>query len=116
MVGGGPRLRPGLVTQAHHGTLFHDELAEFDRVFSALAHATRRHILIVIEANGGRVKAGEIAKRFSHSWPTVTRHLGVLRDAGLLDVEVAGRERSYAIDKALLFRAGRGWFEHFEEN
>ena len=92
------------------------ELAEFDRVFSALAHATRRHILIVIEANGGRVKAGEIAKRFSHSWPTVTRHLGVLRDAGLLDVEVAGRERSYAIDKALLFRAGRGWFEHFEEN
>ena len=31
MVGGGPRLRPGLVTQAHHGTLFLDELAEFDR-------------------------------------------------------------------------------------
>ena len=31
MVGGGPRLRPGLVTQAHHGTLFLDELAEYDR-------------------------------------------------------------------------------------
>ena len=31
MVGGGPRLRPGLVTQAHHGILFLDELAEFDR-------------------------------------------------------------------------------------
>ena len=31
MVGGGPSLRPGLVTQAHHGTLFLDELAEFDR-------------------------------------------------------------------------------------
>jgi magnesium chelatase family protein len=31
MVGGGPALRPGLVTQAHHGTLFLDELAEFDR-------------------------------------------------------------------------------------
>lgn len=31
MVGGGPRLRPGLVTQAHLGTLFLDELAEFDR-------------------------------------------------------------------------------------
>jgi magnesium chelatase family protein len=31
MVGGGPRLRPGLVTQAHHGTLFLDELADFDR-------------------------------------------------------------------------------------
>jgi magnesium chelatase family protein len=31
MVGGGPTLRPGLVTQAHLGTLFLDELAEFDR-------------------------------------------------------------------------------------
>ena len=69
--------------------------------------------LIVIEANGGRVKAGQIARRFSHSWPTVTRHLGVLRDAGLVEVEVEGRERSYTINKELLFRAGSGWFEHF---
>jgi DNA-binding transcriptional ArsR family regulator len=92
------------------------ELAEFDRVFSALAHATRRHILIVIEAKGGRVRAGQIAERFSHSWPTVTRHLSVLREAGVVDVEVVGRERIYAIDKELLFRAGRGWFDHFEED
>ena len=91
------------------------ELEEFDKVFGALAHATRRHILIVIEANGGRVNAGQIADRFAHSWPTVTRHLGVLREAGLVEVEVIGRERIYAIDKDLLFRAGCGWFDHFEQ-
>ena len=39
MVGGGPRLRPGLVTQAHQGALFLDELAEFDRdVLDALSN------------------------------------------------------------------------------
>jgi DNA-binding transcriptional ArsR family regulator len=91
------------------------ELAEFDGLFRALAHATRRHILIVIEANGGRVTAGRIAERFAHTWPTVTRHLGILRDAGLVEIEVMGRERFYAINRELLFRAGRGWFDHFQQ-
>ncbi len=31
LVGGGPQLAPGEVTRAHHGVLFMDELAEFDR-------------------------------------------------------------------------------------
>jgi len=31
LVGGGPRMTPGEVTRAHHGTLFLDELPEFDR-------------------------------------------------------------------------------------
>ena len=89
------------------------ELEEFERVFRGLAHASRRHILIVIEANGGRMGAGKIAQRFSHSWPTVSRHLRILEQSGLVSIDAVGRERIYAIDKALLFRAGRGWFEHF---
>ena len=43
--------------------------------------------------------AGELAARFSHSWPTTTRHLGVLVDAGLVTVVREGRQRRYVLDR-----------------
>ena len=89
------------------------EIAELEGVFRALAHHVRRHIMIVVEANGGRVTAGAIADRFAHSWPTTTRHLKGLEASGLLKTETVGRERFYSIDKNLLFRVGRGWFDNF---
>ncbi len=73
------------------------ELDEIDSVFAALAHHTRRHILQVLAARGGELTAGDLSARFSHSWPTTTRHLGVLLDAGLVTAEPVGRERHYRI-------------------
>jgi magnesium chelatase family protein len=53
MVGGGPRLRPGLVTQAHHGALFLDELTEFDRnVLDALRQPLEDGSVEVARAHG----------------------------------------------------------------
>ena len=51
-------------------------------VFAALAHPTRRQILQ--DLKDGELAAGEIASRFSASGPTISRHLGVLRAAGLV--------------------------------
>ncbi len=68
-----------------------------DAVFSALSHPTRRQILVILHARGGVMKAGEIADRFKHAWPTITRHLGVLESAELLAVRQLGRERIYAL-------------------
>ncbi len=65
------------------------------RVFRALADPTRRRILHVL--GGGEMRAGDVARRFAISRPAVSRHLGILLEAGLLSVRVQGRERLYAI-------------------
>jgi DNA-binding transcriptional ArsR family regulator len=89
------------------------ELDELERVFAALAHASRRQILGVLKARGGRVQAGDIARRFACSWPTTTRHLRVLEDAGLVRVEQEGRERWYVLEASKLRRVAGGWLRNF---
>jgi DNA-binding transcriptional ArsR family regulator len=51
-------------------------------VFKALADPTRRQILQDLRA--GELSAGEIAAHFPISGPSVSRHLGVLKSAGLV--------------------------------
>jgi DNA-binding transcriptional ArsR family regulator len=63
--------------------------------FSALADDTRRRIVEVL-AEGDR-SVGELASLFSISRPGVSRHLRVLRDAGLVSAEVAAQRRIYRL-------------------
>jgi DNA-binding transcriptional ArsR family regulator len=51
-------------------------------VFKALADPTRRQILQDLQA--GDLSAGEIGSRFAISAPSISRHLGVLKGAGLV--------------------------------
>lgn len=55
---------------------------EATTVFEALAHPTRRQILQ--DLKDGELAAGEIAARFQATGPTISRHLRVLRSAGLI--------------------------------
>jgi DNA-binding transcriptional ArsR family regulator len=89
------------------------ELEEIERVFAALAHPSRRQILLVLKARGSRVKAGDIAQRFACSWPTTTRHLRLLEAAGLVRVEQEGRERWYVLEAKKLQRVAGGWLGSF---
>ena len=61
------------------------------------------------------MSAGDIASRFHHRWPTITRHLGVLVAAGLLTVERRGRERVYHLDRSALIEATDGWLRWFRD-
>ena len=51
-------------------------------IFAALAHPTRRQILQ--DLKDGELAAGQIAARFNATGPTISRHLAVLRQAGLV--------------------------------
>src|SRR2546428_8180493 len=68
-------------------------------VFRALADHTRREILRMLR--GGPRTSGEIAARFDSSWPTISRHLAVLRDAGLVLAERKGQEIHYELNTSV---------------
>ena len=83
---------------------------DIDAVFGALAHPSRRHILQVLHARGGTMTAGDIAARFSCSWPTTTRHLRVLESAGLVSVTRTGREWRYELASGRVLDIAGLWF------
>jgi DNA-binding transcriptional ArsR family regulator len=89
-------------------------LADLERVFGALAHASRRQILLALYLRGGTLSAGQIAERFSCKWPTITRHLNLLVSAGLITVRKKGRERIYTLDRDRLVRVAGEWLRWFE--
>jgi DNA-binding transcriptional ArsR family regulator len=57
-------------------------VSEDASVFRALADPTRRQILR--DLRGGELTAGQISGCFTISGPSVSRHLGVLKNAGLI--------------------------------
>jgi len=57
-------------------------MADDASVFRALADPTRRQILA--DLRDGELSAGEIAGRFTISGPSISRHLSILRAAGLV--------------------------------
>ena len=91
------------------------EVEALERVFRALAHPSRRHVLMVLRARGDRISAGQIARRFSCSWPTTTRHLRQLEEAGLVRVQKRGRERYYELERERLARVVGGWLVAFQK-
>jgi DNA-binding transcriptional ArsR family regulator len=90
------------------------ELADLEEVFGALAHASRRQILLALWLRGGSLSAGQIAERFSCKWPTITRHLTLLVSARLITVRKDGRERIYTLDRDRLTTVVTRWLHWFD--
>lgn len=71
-------------------------MASMDAVLKALADPTRREILRLLRA--GPRSSGDIAERFPSAWATISRHLGVLRDAELVTAERNGSSILYELN------------------
>ena len=66
------------------------------QTLTALADPTRRELLALLAA--GEQAAGALADRFPVSRPAVSRHLRVLREAGLVTARTDGKRRLDALD------------------
>ena len=79
-------------------------------IFDVIADATRRDLLQVLlerrvasdsdagGARAGEISVGEIVEKLGLSQPTVSKHLKVLRDHGLVHVREEGQHRYYTLD------------------
>lgn len=65
-------------------------------VWSALSDATRREILTMLRDRD--MTAGEIADRFALSKPTVSHHLNILKQAGLIVGEKQAQTITYRLN------------------
>ncbi|HXV58651.1 MAG TPA: metalloregulator ArsR/SmtB family transcription factor [Gaiellaceae bacterium] len=63
--------------------------------YAALAEPSRRRILDLLR--GGERSVGDLVDRLGLSQPGVSKHLRVLREAGLVDVRPEGRRRWYRL-------------------
>jgi len=63
--------------------------------FAVIADPTRRRILDTLRE--GAVDVGSLVERLRISQPLASKHLGVLRDAGAVDVEADGKRRIYRL-------------------
>lgn len=87
--------------------------------FAALADDTRARIVEIL-AEGER-SVNELVELFSVSQPAISRHLRVLREAGVVTVEPNGKQRIYRLNPSSLTdvsgwaqRVCRTWEERFD--
>lgn len=78
--------------------------------FKALADPTRRKIIILLR--DGNLTAGQIANHFSVSKPTISHHLSILKDAGLV-YDCRNGKFIYYILNLSVFERAMNWLQLF---
>lgn len=69
-------------------------------IFKALNDPTRREILEMLQDRD--MTAGEIAQRFNMSWPSISHHLDLLKQARLVNAEKEGQYIFYSLNTTVV--------------
>lgn len=75
-------------------------MAAPDSVFRALMDPTRREIVELLRT--GPLNSGEISGHFPIAWATISRHLAILKDAGLIIAERNGTSIKYELNTTVV--------------
>lgn len=75
-------------------------MSNTETIFEALSSTPRRRILAYIA--DGPLTAGEIASRFDMSQPAVSKHLNILKNAGLVWTKREGQFITYGMERDTL--------------
>lgn len=82
-----------------------------NHLFKALNDETRREILAMLKS--GDMTAGEIADRFSISKPSISHHLDLLKQAGLVEAVKQGQFITYSLNTTVVDEIAQ-WFVQFK--
>jgi DNA-binding transcriptional ArsR family regulator len=88
------------------------DASKLDRVFFALADATRRSLLDRLYLNDGQ-RVGQLADGFEMSRQAISKHLEVLEDAGLVVTRREARETRHFLNRAPLRELQNRWLDKY---
>jgi ArsR family transcriptional regulator len=80
-------------------------------LFKALNDPTRREILELLKEK--ELSAGEIAEQFNISWPSISHHLDLLKQARLVEAEKDGQYIYYSLNISSIDELLK-WVIHFK--
>ena len=80
-------------------------------MYRALADPTRRRVLSLLRERD--MTAGELAAQFELSWPTMSGHFTVLREADLIAADRSGTTITYHLNLSVLEEAMAGLLDAF---
>ena len=84
-----------------------------DPVFKALADATRRQLLDRLFTQDGQA-LGDLCEEMENSRQAITKHLGVLENAGLVVVSWQGRKKHHYLNPVPVQVIAERWIHKFQ--